>query len=138
MSTWGTIQIRVVVVKPKQDKNDLSLSADGVADDGDEIVRQKLDELIDAHHSAARFAKPGNAEPGTRVEASSSAFGKDRDQAVIVRERPEVGYEGTPPVLLAVPDLVKIRLRPDVERHLVLGVVPTSAWPGLQQMQVRV
>ncbi len=105
---------------------------------GDEIVRQKLDELIDAHHSAARFAKPGNAEPGTRVEASSSAFGKDRDQAVIVRERPEVGYEGTPPVLLAVPDLVKIRLRPDVERHLVLGVVPTSAWPGLQQMQVRV
>jgi hypothetical protein len=104
---------------------------------GDEVVRQKLDELIEAHHSAAHFARPGDAEPGTNGGKGQTVFGKDRDQAVVVREKPDVGYEGSLPVIVSVPDLAKIRLRPDVERHVVLGAAPASAWAKRESLQVR-
>jgi hypothetical protein len=105
---------------------------------GDEAVRQKLDELIDAHHSAAPHVRVGAAEPGPVAGDVAPTDGKGREQEVVVQARLNVGKEGEPPVLTMVPEVFKIRLRPDVERTVVVSAVPESAWAGLEDLQIRI
>jgi hypothetical protein len=104
---------------------------------GDEVVRQKLDELIESHHIAAPHVRAGTAEPGPMSGDASTAFGKDKKQQVVVEDQPEVGDAAQAPVLVMDPDIHKIRLRPEVERSVVVASVPDKAWADSENLLIR-
>jgi hypothetical protein len=105
---------------------------------GDEVVREKLDELIEAHHSAAQHVDAGTAQGQPKPGDASGSYGKDRQQDVIIQAQPDIGEQGEPPVLGMAPDVSKIRLRSGVERVVMVGAVPETAWNQLENVQVRV
>ncbi|MBI4590257.1 MAG: hypothetical protein HY725_15600 [Candidatus Rokubacteria bacterium] len=104
---------------------------------GDEVVRQKLDELIESHHTAALHLHRGSSEPGQHRGAEHLGFGRSQQQNVVVDGMPNVGEEATPPVLTIVPPLQAIRLRPDTDRAIVVRAAPEHEWINIESLDLR-
>jgi hypothetical protein len=104
---------------------------------GDEVVRKKLDELIDAHHTAATHFSVGTIEPGPKASDQAVQFGKDKKQNVVIGAAPDLGEAGTPPVLVTLPAGSLIRLRPDVRRIIAIKAQPEPEWAKLEAFEVR-
>ncbi len=104
---------------------------------GDEVVRRKLDELIESHHAAGTHIYAGVVEPGSQTSPNHVAFGTDHVQNVIIEATPDIGDEGSLPLLTALPPIQTIRLRPDVERSISIRVVPEREWASLENLEVR-
>jgi hypothetical protein len=104
---------------------------------GDEVVRQQLDQLIEAHHPAGSHTDAGADLPGSGTEQGAFAS-KDQDQPVVSIRRPHEGEAASAPVLAIAPDVQAVRLRPDTERKILLHAVPESAWSQLESIEVRI
>jgi hypothetical protein len=102
---------------------------------GDESVRRKLDLLIDEHHVGSRNIDAGQAEGGDKAKPDSVAFGKNKQQEVVVKGL--LGSPATEPVLVTDPPGASIRIQPDTERTLILRSEPTSEWSTLEAIEVR-
>lgn len=106
---------------------------------GDEVVKQKLDELIDAHHTqSTQASKPGADEPGPKRPDDPVAFGRPRSQDVIVQASPNVGDQGSLPVLVANPATPSIRLRTGTERTITVTAEPTTSWSTIEAVECKV
>jgi len=104
---------------------------------GDEVVRQKLDQLIEAHHTAGGHLDAGTGEAGAQA-GDEQGFGRDKKQRVVMEATPDVGAAGTPPILVMDPDVSRIRLRSGVERSVVIAASPDGQWSRLDGVQVRI
>jgi hypothetical protein len=104
---------------------------------GDEAVRKKLDQLIDAHHTAAERATAGEVEPGPNAAVESAAFGEDKKQPVVVKKSPDEGAPAKEPVLTS-DSSPSLRLAPNDERTFVVRAQPEVAWDNLELFDVRV
>jgi hypothetical protein len=105
---------------------------------GDEVVRKKLDELIDAHHAAASHVQVGTAESGDTRTDETVGLGKLKRQDVITEALPSVGEPGALPVLVANPQGKTLRLRPNAEVVLHVGSLPQTAWEPMTDIDVRI
>ncbi len=103
---------------------------------GDEAVRKKLDQLIDAHHTAAERATVGEVESGPSASVESAAFGADKRQPVVIKGSPEEGDKALEPVL-ASDSPPTLRLVPSVERAFHVRCQPETEWVNLELFEVR-
>lgn len=103
---------------------------------GDEVVRQKLDELIDAHHAAGTHVNSGNVEGGISRGVDAVSFGKENKQQVVIEADPATGEPATLPVLVAMPQSETLRMRPSEERTLTIKTFPETAWATLENIDV--
>lgn len=104
---------------------------------GDEVVRQKLDELIDAHHSAATHTQRGAYEAGQQPSEETRELSGQRGQDIVIHGRHDQGDPATLPVLATSPSTMSIRLHPSVERAVTIESIPTSAWSDIEALDVR-
>jgi hypothetical protein len=138
---FGAIQARMIAtLKTDPDLTRLQTEAEQQISElqaGDDVVRQKLDQLIEAHHAAGSHVNAGAAEAGTRP-GDERGFGEDKKQRVVMEATPDVGVAGTLPMLTMEPDVSRIRLRPGVERNVVIVASPEGKWASLDGLKVRV
>jgi hypothetical protein len=138
---FGAIRARMIAtLKGDPDLTRLQTEAEQQISElqaGDEVVRQKLDQLIEAHHSAGSHQNAGAGEAGLKA-GEEQGFGPEKRQRVVMEATPDVGAAGTPPVLTIDPDVSRIRLRSGIERSLVIAASPNGHWSRLDGIQVRV
>jgi hypothetical protein len=103
---------------------------------GDEAVRKKLDQLIDSHHTAATHVSTGKFEPGKNPATDASAFGKEMEQPVVVKDAPDKGDPGHEPLLVS-DTAPAIRLVPGADRTLWVRSQPETAWADLEVLVAR-
>ncbi len=99
---------------------------------GDEAVRTKLDQLIEEHHAAGSRVGGGDAEAGKNQGLSMAVRG-DKG-TVIVGASPDVGATGVGPVLVTVPEVALIRVKPNERRVVVLQTEPLGEWPNVERV----
>jgi len=136
---FGAIRARMIAtLKGDPDLTRLQTEAEQQISElqaGDEVVRQKLDQLIEAHHSAGGHQNAGAGEAGLKA-GEEQGFGAEKRQRVVMEATPDVGAAGTPPVLTIDPDVSRIRLRSGIERSLVIAASPNGHWSRLDGIQV--
>lgn len=104
---------------------------------GDQVVREKLDKLIDSHHSAAQRQNIGEILPGASAAQTHVSFGAPRAATVVVHAPPSIGQAATLPVLDS-NCAPTIRLVPDLSRAIRVVSIPADAWASVESTHVRV
>jgi len=137
----GAISDRLVATL-KKDPDLLRLQAEAEQElaelqAGDEVVRKKLDELIDAHHAAASHVQVGAAEPGNIHADQTVGLGKLKRQDLVTEALPSVGDPGALPLLVASRQGKILRLRPNVESTLHIEALPQTAWDSITDIAAR-
>jgi hypothetical protein len=104
---------------------------------GDEVVKGKLDQLIEDHHNAAIHAAMGDAQPGQGESDQAKVFGSDKKQNVVVADQPDVGTAAEYPVFANPPSSGSIRLIPDEPRTFNAHIRPVEKWQDVEALDVR-
>jgi hypothetical protein len=112
------------------------------ATSGDEAVQKKLDELIEEHHSSGDHGIEGTDDPAEPGDVEGALFGKKLvKQQVVVggakgpkAEGPSLVTEG--PILIMEPNVATLRLRPGVQRTVVVRSSPASEWANKTDVRI--
>ncbi len=103
---------------------------------GDEAVKNKLNQLIEGHHSKATSDSMGSEDGGTQ-EISGGHFGDGlRDQSIVVMGG--VGIPAELPVLVTSPLLNVVRLQDGESKEIVIVSQPSEAWGDVDEFKVDV
>jgi len=101
---------------------------------GDEKVKEALDTLIEAHHHYGErsAAGPGGADAGSESADDVLGAGKEITEKLVslLTSGPASDY----PVLVPVPNVSSLSLRPDEERAIAITARPANAWPALASL----
>lgn len=103
-------------------------------DAGDEVVRQALDQLIDAHHDAATHTDFGQTQPGDESRLDGAPGTLTQSQDVVIEADQPVGQDASEPVLQLQPEVATIRLKPNEMRKCVIHTRPDTAWKVLETL----
>lgn len=137
---YGAILDRVIAVL-KKDPDLMKLEEDAeqkLAElrAGDEVVRKKLDELIQGHLAGGQHVLPGQGISGVQGGMQDLGSGSTlRD--VVVPAQPNIGDPATAPVLEAKPDSGTLVIHPNKELALEVNAVPTGEWVNVKSRQIR-
>lgn len=99
---------------------------------GDEAVRNKLDALIEGHHSAGERSSAGTGTHVSGHGSSADSASTRKLQDVVVRALPTVGASAQGPVLVGEPDGTLLRIHPGEPRRLSINSIPEDAWKNIQ------
>lgn len=134
---WDAMHRRLVaVLKNDPDLKQLEADAEQAVSElraGDEVVRRKLDELIEGHHNAAEREQQGSTASGAASSAGST--GTVSAQFVIEAD-PETGEPAQGPVLVCNHAGSVIRLHPNEKRTLQVTSFPDGTWTEVRDVQV--
>jgi hypothetical protein len=98
---------------------------------GDDAVKNKLDQLIEGHHSLAQADGPGNGDAGPHAADAPHFSAGANAQDVVVLGHPSVGEEAKLPVLVTDPHIAAIRLHPGETRAVIVRSHPHEEWATL-------
>lgn len=101
---------------------------------GDEAVKQALDQLIEAHHSEAERAQPGDDHPGPGGQRGQG-FGPNKKHLVVM-EPHMPGYPTTGPYIVGTPSSSTLRLHPGEPISLRLSTEPEEKGADLGPLHV--
>ena len=136
---WDAMHRRLVaVLKNDPDLKQLEADAEQAVSElraGDEVVRRKLDELIEGHHNAAEREQQGTLASG--ATGSGGSTGTVNGQFVIEAD-PETGEPAQGPVLVCNHAGNVIRLHPNEKRTLKVTSFPDGTWGQLREPQVAI
>jgi len=104
---------------------------------GDDVVKDKLDQLIEHHHAAALHTNLGEFEAGPEASDKAKAFGPNKRQNVVVNGDASVGTPAEYPVFVNPPSSATIRLYPDEEKQFRAWVPPQERWQNVEALDVR-
>lgn len=105
---------------------------------GDEMVRKKLDELIEGHHEAGQHSLPGSGSKGSQAGMGTLQEAGRTEREVVVSAPPDVGEEAEEPVLLGEPAGEMIRIHPDEQREIVIKAFPAACWSNMEAREIRI
>jgi hypothetical protein len=138
---YGAILDRIVAtLKKDPDLKRLQVEAEQQISElnaGDEVVRGKLDELIDAHHTGATHSTVGDFQAGPNAAPTAYSLGKNKRQDVVVDAHAGVGEAASLPILVAQPPSPAMRLRALVERTVQVTAFPEGEWADIETFEVR-
>ena len=105
---------------------------------GDEVVKNKLDQLIEGHHSGSSDTSVGEFEAGPSPSNEAKAFGKLKSQQVIINGDSSVGVCAEYPVFVNPPSSTSIRLHAGEEKLFRAHIHPQERWKDVEAIEVRV
>ena len=105
----------------------------------DEAVKNKLDQLIEGHHTAAEADGVGQGDAVGTNTADGPHFANSLNRhAVVTKAGSEVGETAALPILVTNPEMVAVRMHRDETTRCQVLAEPTAAWANLQDFSVRV
>ncbi|HZF10448.1 MAG TPA: hypothetical protein VFE33_16785 [Thermoanaerobaculia bacterium] len=134
--TWEAIFSRLIAtLKGDPDLQKLEEDAEAEVAElqaGDQKVKEALDTLIESHHQYADHVVVGAGnEPGLQDADSVLGASKPVPDSLVALLSPDRGEPSDYPVLVSNPASSALRLKPDVERKLVISSTPANSWPAL-------
>jgi hypothetical protein len=138
---YETLRSRVIAtLKADPDLNRLEAEAEEEIYElksGDEAVKKTLDRLIEEHSNKSVRKTEGASESGNKSDENVGGA-LDSSEKVVVEGYPEEGEKGNEPVLILIPDIYTIRLRPDDTKRLTLTSQPLSEWRNFESLDLKV
>jgi hypothetical protein len=105
---------------------------------GDEVVKGKLDQLIESHHTAATHTDFGDVETGDQQSDQVRSFGRDKPQNVVVSGDDSIGTAADYPAFANPPSAGAIRLHPDEARTFYAHIRPIERWKDVEALEAKV
>lgn len=103
---------------------------------GDEKVKHTLDQLIDAHHEHGLHIAAGAGVSGSAEAEGNLGIWTVEKDGVVSLLPPAKGTPADYPVLVSQPASSQIRLRPNLQREIMVKSMPSNAWPALAELTV--
>lgn len=103
---------------------------------GDEVVRQALDELIDAHHEHGDHTVHGSLQPGSDTRNEYMPGGLKQTITTVLESDNRDWTEVQPPILAVLPDTMAIRLHPGEDKTVYFVSKPSDFMSKLDRFVV--
>jgi hypothetical protein len=130
----------VSMLKKDQDLDALQKEAEQKyleMDAGDEAVKNKLDQLIEGHHTASHLAGIGLDGLGTQASDAPHFAESTNMHDVVVTADTDAGEVATLPVLVTEPRMVSVRLQDGQTKEVLVTSSPRDDWPKVEELTVK-
>jgi hypothetical protein len=105
---------------------------------GDEVVKAALDQLIESHHEFGARSAHGHRQGGTESRDETTQGDLAQTQTVVTQADTSTGQPAESPLLIMVPDMMTVRLKPNDTRRVSFRAAPAEDWSKLDRLVLTV